>query len=167
VQSLAILVLASVGIPKALAQSEVNAGPNTQCVERLQTPVYPKLADQARVSGSFTVIISLASDGTVKGTTLEMPEASPVAKRLFPPAIDRALQASVFQKHCESKPVRLVFTFGIGEESETNNVPQTVAFGYPNRSGFLYRRDISNHKRVVLPVRSWRWCIGDFRSGHM
>jgi len=133
VQSLAILVLTStVGISQAVAQSELNAEPNTQCVERLRLPVYPKLAEQARVSGSLTVIVSLA-DGSVKGTTLEMPEASPVAKRLFPPAIDRALKASVFEKDCESKPVRLVFTFVIGEESETNNVPQTVVFGYPNR----------------------------------
>jgi hypothetical protein len=134
VRLLTILVLTStVGRSQALAQSELNAEPNAQCIERLRMPVYPKLADQARISGTLTVIVSLAPDGSIKGTTLEMAEASPVAKRLFPPAIDQALTASVFRKNCEGKPVRLVFSFVLGEELDTNSLPQTVSFGYPNR----------------------------------
>jgi hypothetical protein len=117
----------------ALAHSELSVEPNAQCVEHLRMPTYPKLADQARISGSVTVIVSLAPDGSIQDTTLEMPEASPVAKRLFPPAIDQALRASVFRKNCGRKPVRLVFNFVVGEELDTNNLPQTVSFGYPNR----------------------------------
>jgi hypothetical protein len=133
VRLLAVLALTStVGLWKALAQSESNVEPNAQCVERLRMPAYPKLADQARISGSLTAIVSL-SPGSIQDTRFEMADATPVAKRLLTQAIDQALRASLFRKNCEGKPVRLVFNFVLSEQLDTNNLPQTVSFGYPNR----------------------------------
>jgi hypothetical protein len=134
VQLLAVLALTTtVGVWTALAQSESNMEHNAQCVEQLRMPAYPRLANQANISGSFTPIVSLAPDGSIQDTRFEMADATPVAKRLLTQAIDQALRASLFRKNCEGKPVRLVFNFVLSEQLDTTNLPQTVSFGYPNR----------------------------------
>jgi hypothetical protein len=134
VRLLAVLALTStVGSWTALAQSDLKAEPNTQCVERLRIPAYPKLADAARISGSLTAIVSLASDGSIQKTALDMADASATAKHLFRSAVEEALRSSAFRTSCGGKSVRLVFNFVLGEESDPNKLPQTVSFGYPNQ----------------------------------
>ena len=77
---------------KALAQSDLNAESNVSCVGRLRMPVCSRLADAARISGSVTAIVMLASDGSIQNTTMEWGTASAVAKGLFPPSVEQAFE---------------------------------------------------------------------------
>lgn len=131
---LAVLALTcTVCLWTALAQTDQDTESNTSCLERLRMPVYPKLAEQARISGSLTATVTLNPDGSVQRTVLETGSGSATAKRLFPAAVEQALRASAFRKTCGGKSVKLVFNFVLGEELDPNGLPQTVSFGYPNQ----------------------------------
>ena len=109
---LVALALAYVGGPwTASGQTDLNTESNASCVERLRMPVYPGLANAARISGSVTAIVTLAADGSVRATRMELGAASPTARRLFSKTVERALRASIFRKSCGGKSVRLVFNF--------------------------------------------------------
>ena len=126
----AIMVLSSA----AFAQSGSQTESNMYCVERMQMPVYPKLADAARVSGTSKATVTLDSDGSVRQPIItDMGNASTTAKRLFPPVVQEALRRSRFRKNCGGKSVRFVFIFELSEELDPNHLPQTISYGYPNR----------------------------------
>jgi outer membrane biosynthesis protein TonB len=125
--------LALLGLWTAQAQPAADTESNTQCIERLRMPVYPKLADAARISGSLTATVVLGPDGSIQNTVLDMGLASATAKRMFPRAVEEALRASAFRKACGGRSVTLVFNFVLGEELDPNHLPQAVSFGYPNR----------------------------------
>ena len=122
-----------IGLSAAHAQSEVDAGTNAHCVERLRLPVYPKLADAARISGTLTAAILLTTEGSIEKSVLDMGTASATAKRLFQPAVEQALKTSAFRNDCGGKKVILVFSFVLGEDLGPNGLPQSVSFGFPNR----------------------------------
>jgi outer membrane biosynthesis protein TonB len=115
------------------AQPAVDSRSNAYCIERLQTPAYPKLADAARISGSLTATVKLGPDGSMQDAVLDMGTGSATARRLFPPAVEQALRASAFRKDCSGRSVTLVFIFVLGENPDPNRLQQTVSFGYPNR----------------------------------
>jgi outer membrane biosynthesis protein TonB len=96
-------------------------------------PVYPKLADMARISGSLTATVVLGPDGSIEKTLIDIGTASTTARQLFPPEVEKALRASAFRKACGGKSVTLVFSFVLGEELDPQGLPQRVSFGYPNR----------------------------------
>lgn len=91
-----------------LAQSNQEADSNMSCVERLQMPVYPRLAQQARITGSVTATAVIASDGSLQTTA--------TGYRLLAEAVENAIRASVFLKTCGGKSVhsdpgkRLIWT---------------------------------------------------------
>jgi hypothetical protein len=120
-----LLILALCSWP-AVAQTNQEAESNMSCVERLQMPVYPPLAAQARIGGSITATVVVASDGSTQT------KFSSGAHRLLTPAVERALRASAFHKSCAGKPVKLVFNFELGEELDPDHLRQRVSFGYPN-----------------------------------
>jgi len=61
---LATLILAgTASLWTAFAQDTES---NMSCVGRLQMPVYPPLANQARISGQVTATVVVASDGSVQ-----------------------------------------------------------------------------------------------------
>jgi hypothetical protein len=109
----------------ALAQTNQEADSNMSCVERLQMPVYPGLAEQARISGSVTATVLVASDGS--------PQTKAAGHTLLAPAVEKAIRASVFLKTCGGKSVRLVFNFVLGENLDPDKLPQRTSFGYPNQ----------------------------------
>ena len=118
----------------AFAQSGSETESNMYCVERIQMPVYPKLADAARISGTLKATVTLDSNGSIHQPIItDMGTASATAKRLFPPAVQEALRRSLFRKNCGGQSVTFVFTFVLGEELDPNHLPQTVSYGYPNR----------------------------------
>jgi outer membrane biosynthesis protein TonB len=118
----------------AFAQSGAEKESNMYCVERLQMPVYPPIADAARISGTLKATVTLDSDGSLRQPIVtDMGTASASAKRFFPPAVDEALRRSSFHKDCGGKSVTLVFTFVLGEDLDPNHLRQTVSYGYPNR----------------------------------
>jgi len=128
-----LLLTSALGSWTASAQSDPGTESNVSCVERLQMPYYPPLADQARISGTVTATVSLGTDGSIQNTTMDMGAASTTAKRLFPPEVHKALRASGFHKGCGGKSVTLVFHFVLGEQSDPHGLPQAVSFGYPNQ----------------------------------
>jgi hypothetical protein len=134
VRLLAVLALMStVSSWTASAQSNLDTESNTLCIERLRMPVYPRLADASRISGSLTSTVILGSTGSVQSIVLDTGGTSTTAKRLFSPAVEKALQLSAFSKTCSGKSVRLVFHFVLGEELDPNHLPQAISFGYPNQ----------------------------------
>lgn len=96
---------------------------NMQCVERLEMPVYPPLAKQARIAGTVTAVVAISSGGAAK--TMARGDA------LLTPAVEGAIRASMFRKACAGKSVTLVFHFVVGDILD--KLPQRIAFGYPNQ----------------------------------
>ena len=109
----------------ALAQSNQDGDSNMSCVQRLQMPGYPPLASAARISGSVTATVVLASDGSL--------QTKAVGHKLLVPAVEKAIRASVFLKNCGGESVTLVFNFVVAENFDLDKLPQRVSFGYPNQ----------------------------------
>ncbi len=63
-----------------------------QCVERLEMPQYPPLAKQARIAGTVTAVVAIASDGAAKTTAR--------GHALLTPAVEGAIRASKFHEAC-------------------------------------------------------------------
>jgi hypothetical protein len=121
---LATLILAgTASLWTAFAQDTES---NMSCVERLQMPLYPPLAAAARISGSVTATVLVASDGSIQTTF------SSGTHPLLSPAVDYALRASSFRKSCGVKSITLVFNFVLSEYYPDGRL-QGVSFGYPNQ----------------------------------
>jgi outer membrane biosynthesis protein TonB len=125
--------LALMSLGAAHGQPAVDAESNTHCIERLRMPVYPKLADAARISGTLTATVVLGQGGSVQQVLMDMGNASATAKQLFPPEVAKAIQASSFRRACGGKSITVVFSFVLGQELDPHGLPQSVSFGYPNR----------------------------------
>ena len=126
--SLLVVALSALAFPQGIAADETNAS----CIERLQMPVYPPLARQARLSGTYTVSVLLGPDASVQGISSEMESPiSPSRKSIFVPALEKSIRASSFLKGCSGKTVKLVFQFVLGE-GKPSNFGQDVSFGYAN-----------------------------------
>jgi len=97
------------------------------CVERLQMPVYPPLAIQARISGKLMATVTMSPDGSLEKTSVEI-ESGTVNAKLLVPAVENALGASAFHSNCGGKSVRLIFNFGFDADPS-----KRVQFGYPNQ----------------------------------
>ena len=123
-----------IGVFAAHAQSTTDVGANTDCIERLRLPAYPRLADAARISGTVTASVVLSAGGSIAKTVLDMDAASKkTARELFPAAVEKALRVSTFRNVCGGKSVTLVFSFVLGEDFDPDKLPQSISFGYPNR----------------------------------
>ncbi len=120
-----LVMVAAMCAGMAAAQSGQDAGTNTSCVDRLEMPVYPPLAQQARISGDLTVTVAINADGTIHTA---LPAG---AHRILSSAVENAVQASVFRKECRGKSVTLVFNFVVA--GQPDGKPQRVSFGYPNQ----------------------------------
>ena len=109
---------------------------NASCVTRLQLPVYPPIAQSARLSISLTGAVLLANDGSVQSMSFENigGDRADLAK-LFFPELERSLKGSQFSGTCGGKTVRLVFDFRM------NGTPPNKMnwFGFPNGCQILGR----------------------------
>jgi hypothetical protein len=120
-----LLTLALCSWP-ALAQTNQDVEPNMSCVERLLMPIYPRLAQQAAITGRVTATVVVASDGSAQTTF------SSDSHRFLSPAVDYALQKSSFRKSCGGKSVTLAFNFVLSEYYPDGRL-QGISFGYPNQ----------------------------------
>ena len=113
-----------------LGARQVEETSNVACVKRLQLPIYPPIAQDARLSMSLTTAIVLASDGSAQSISFERisGERADLAK-LFFSELERAMRRSQFSSTCGGKTVRLVFEFRMN-----GNPPDKMMwFGFPNR----------------------------------
>jgi outer membrane biosynthesis protein TonB len=134
---IAMGILAMVSAGTASAQSNQEVESNMSCIERLEIPRYPPLADTARISGTVTAIVTISPDGTVQKTVMEG-NAHP----LLVPGVENTVRAARFSKTCGGKSIRLVFNFVLGQDRDNW---QRVSFGYPNQFW------ISAPPRIVQP----------------
>ena len=111
-----LLLILSACVALASAQ---DAETNMSCVERLQLPLYPRLAQQAGISGRVTVRVAISADGAVN--------VESDGPHLLVPYVERAVGASTFRKTCGGRMVQLVFNFDFDE-----NPYKAVSFRYPN-----------------------------------
>jgi hypothetical protein len=110
------------------ATQESGDSSNMACVERLDLPMYPRLADAARISAGVVTTIRIGSGGTIDGVTSELKAAEPV-KTTFLTSVESAVRSSRFAAACAGRAVTIVFQFSLGEQVGT----ERVSFAYPNR----------------------------------
>lgn len=137
--SVAIVFAAIAGCQREPARAPDD--PNMECVERLELPLYPSIANSARVTAVATTIIALDADGHSKGVTIDAqipPQADPRSSpartlALFNPAIEKAIQGSTFSRACANATVRIVFDFKLTRRTDIPEGVPLTTFVYPNR----------------------------------
>jgi len=112
------------------SQRETADSSNMMCVQRLQIPSYPPIAQAARSSIAVSAAIKLANDGTVQTVVLEgTANSSPQKEGLFRATIEQTIRASAFDPACANKMVRVSYVFKMDAARDVT----ASWFGYPNR----------------------------------
>jgi hypothetical protein len=101
---------------------------NMSCVERLDLPMYPRLADAARISAGVVTAIRVGSGGTINAITSEV-KAVAAVKTAFLRSVEDAVRSSRFAAACAGRTVTIELQFSLGEQVGTEH----VSFAYPNR----------------------------------
>ena len=135
-----------------LACAAASCGPKTadndpqmSCVERLEVPTFPGIAEFAQVDTGVAAAVLLAQNGTVEKVSFEVTKGMEYAGKLFYPAVDKAMKASQFAASCGGRTVRLLFDFPLPQRSEGGESIQSVRFKHPN------------HFEVALTPAPERW----------
>ena len=121
------IVLLCALVSSAAGQQSSDSG-NMSCVERLDLPMYPRLADAARISARVVTAIRVGNGGTVDAITSEVKAAGAV-KTAFLKSIEDAVRSSRFAAACAGWTVTIQLQFSLGEQVGT----ERVSFAYPNR----------------------------------
>lgn len=109
------------------------ANSNLMCIEKLEMPSYPLLAQQARISGTVTVDVVLSTTGSVQDVNVrDEPNPPRAGDGVLRTPVFEAIRGAVFDRSCGGKTVNLVFVFELSGTS-IGSPKQTVAFGSPNR----------------------------------
>jgi hypothetical protein len=121
------------GAGVAVAQSS-DEHTNVACIERLDIPEYPALAESARITATVTASVRLGNGGQIGAveSALSTHPAEPV-KSAFLKAVDESLRSSKFSAACDGKTITLLFQFLLGEQIGT----QRFSFNYPNSFSIL------------------------------
>src|SRR5262245_25535490 len=106
---------------------------NASCVERLEIPLYPLIAQSARVTALLTASVLIGRDGTAEKVVIESAAGKPGFGQLFFPSIEKAMKASKFASGCSGKTARLMFDFKLSTRAGASQTAQEVSFTYPNR----------------------------------
>ena len=110
-----------------VAQTETNIA----CMERLEIPTYPALAEQARITGTVIATVALGPGATV--TSISSASDHGKAHPILVGSVEKSLRASKFATACAGKQVGLIFNFVIEGTPVGSHPPQTVSFAYPNQ----------------------------------
>jgi hypothetical protein len=103
---------------------------NMSCVERLHLPMYPRLADAARISATVTTKIRVGSAGTIQGVASEVRGGvGETFRKSFLATVEEAVRDSAFAAACAGRTITVEFQFSLGEQAGT----ERVSFAYPNR----------------------------------
>ena len=104
---------------------------NAACIERLEIPLYPPLAAQARIEGTITLSVLLTSGGKVEQVDTEIASKYSQARNLFATPVWKVIKEAKFRPNCAGKTVRLVFHFDL-EGVSPGNLRASTSFGFPN-----------------------------------
>src|SRR5262245_17351340 len=97
---------------EALGQADPRAQSNISCIERLDAPIYPPLARQARLTREFITSVRLDARARVTTVSSEVVGGDAKTKRLLlAPNIERSVRSASFAQDCEGKTVILMFRF--------------------------------------------------------
>lgn len=133
-----IVFLLTAGV--AVAQNSDNSA-NLACIERLEIPKYPAIAQSARIASTVTASFRLESNGGVGTITSDVSNKTPKAvESVFVKTIDESLHSSKFLAACGGRMMTFVFQFSLGDQIGT----QRFSFGYPNRFTILAPGSIFN-----------------------
>jgi len=133
-----ILFLLTAGV--AVAQDSDNSA-NLACIERLEIPKYPALAESARVAATVTTSLRLESNGGVGTITSDVSnKTSKAVESAFVKTVDESLHSSKFLAACGGRMMTFVFQFSLGDQIGT----QRFSFGYPNRFTILAPGHVMN-----------------------
>ncbi len=116
--------------PSLFAQDGHANSTGLDCVERLEVPQYPVVAQGARFRPDVEASISLKADGSIETTRLASSAPALVVK-LFEREIDRAIRSSRFSANCRARVVTVVFQFRL--TANVGDDYRGVFFGFPNR----------------------------------
>jgi hypothetical protein len=131
IRAAVILFLLTAGV--AVAQDSDNS-PNLACIERLEIPKYPQLADVARVTATVTTALRLESNGGVGTITSDVSnKTSKAVESAFVRTVDESLHSSKFLAACGGRMMIFIFQFSLGDQIGT----QRFSFSYPNRFTIL------------------------------
>jgi hypothetical protein len=112
----------------AAAQGSADTS-NMSCVERLDLPMYPRLADAARISATVMATIRVGSGGNIQGVASEVRGVGQTVKKSFAKNVEDAVRASRFAAACVGRIITVEFQFSLGEQIGT----ERASFAYPNR----------------------------------
>jgi len=133
-----ILGLTVLGVsPSAPRALQSSSEAPLACVERLDLPVFPRVAHAARAIQSLSAAVRLASDGQLERVTFAALEPGekrrPDRMALFTTQVEKNLRASKFFASCGGRTLSFIFDFKYPTRSETGRDVQMVTFVYPNR----------------------------------
>jgi outer membrane biosynthesis protein TonB len=132
---LLVLVFATSLISAASGQTPAPppANANLSCIERMDIPMYPLLAQQARISGTVVVDVILSEAASVRDVTVRNdPRPSNPATAVLVNAVFNAIRRAVFDHNCGDRTVNLIFVFELAGTS-IGHPRQSFAFGSPNK----------------------------------
>ena len=102
---------------KALGQGDRHTQSRASCIERLDAPIYPPIARQARITGEFMTSVRLDANSRVTTVSSEIVGGDAKAKKLLAATIERSVRSAPFARDCESRTVTLLFRLIIGSAS--------------------------------------------------
>ena len=106
------------------------------CVERLDVPMFPSLADAARLITTLSAAVKVGPDGRAAEVAFQVLAGNAGNGEIFKTPVDKALRDSKFSAACAGRTVTLVFDFIYATRWEkVSGVPglQMVTFVAPNR----------------------------------
>ena len=81
------------------------------CVERLDVPMFPSLADAARLITTLSAAVKVGPDGRAAEVALQVLAGNAGNGEIFKAPVDKALRGSKFSVACAGRTVTLVFDF--------------------------------------------------------
>jgi len=120
---LLIVATSLIVAPVAVTQQSKPAPPSTpapsglECVDKLETPDFPRAALQAHVDGSVWTWMQVTSQGTADKITTQVVSAYGEGPKLLTPAAEKVLKDSKFKPSCAGKTVSVVFRYELHGEA--------------------------------------------------
>jgi hypothetical protein len=127
--STALLIIVSAACASQISKDDRELA----CVQQLELPSFPAIADSARVEAGVSAAVRLANDGSVENVSMQTTSGMDYAGKLFFPSVEKAMKASKFMASCAGSTVHIAFDFPFPTRSETGETVQTVRFMHPNR----------------------------------
>jgi len=103
------------------------------CVERLDVPMFPPVADAARLITTLSAAVKVGPDGRAADVAFQVLAGMDVRSDIFKTPVEKKLRDSKFSVACAGRTVTLVFAFIYPTREENSLGVQMVTFVAPNR----------------------------------